>query len=101
MTPGVADARGVAGDQPEGQREQRVAGQDRDGLAEDLVIGEPAAAIVVVVHGRQVVVDERVRVDQLERAGGVEHGLGAPAHRLGAGDDEDRAAAACRGASTL
>ena len=47
-----------------------VAGQDGHGLAEHLVAGGAAAAVVVVVHRGQVVVDQRVGVDQLERAGG-------------------------------
>jgi hypothetical protein len=38
--------------------QQRVARQDGDALAEDLVIGRFAAAKVIVVHRRQIVVDE-------------------------------------------
>ena len=54
----------------EGQRQQGVAGQDRRRLAEHLVAGRPAAAQVVVVHRRQVVVDQRVGVDHLDGTGG-------------------------------
>jgi hypothetical protein len=50
----------------EGAGLQRVAGQDGDGLAEDHVTGGLAAAQVVVVQSRQVVVDERVGVEHLE-----------------------------------
>ena len=60
---------GHLGQQVEGPRQQRVAGQDRDRLAEDLVRGRLAAAQVVVVHGRQVVVDQAVGVDHLHGAG--------------------------------
>ena len=88
--PGVARPGPVQRDELEGQREKRVAGEDRDGLAEDLVIRERAAAIVVVVHGGQVIVDQRVRVDQLQRARRLHHLLRAAAHGLRAGDDEDR-----------
>ena len=53
------------------------------GLPDLLVTGGHPAAQVVVVHGRQVVVHEAVRVDELE---GERHGhrlRGVPAGRLG------------------
>ena len=53
----------------EGLGVERVAGEDRDVLAERDVARRAAAAQVVVVHRRQVVVDERVGVDQLDRGG--------------------------------
>ncbi len=55
-----------AGQHLEGAGLQRVAGQDGDGLAKGHVAGGLAAAQVVVVEGRQVVVDERVGVEHLE-----------------------------------
>jgi len=54
----------------EREREQRVAGEDRHILSEDLVVGGLAAAEVVVVHAGQIVVDERHGMDHLGRAGG-------------------------------
>ena len=45
---------------------QRVAGQNGDGLAEGHVAGGLAAAQIVVVQSRQVVVDQRVGVQHLE-----------------------------------
>ena len=56
----------VDGDEAERVGQERVPGEDRHRLAEDLVAREPPAAVVVVVHGGQVVVDQRVGVDQLE-----------------------------------
>ena len=53
-------------DERERLGEQGVAGQDGDVLAEDHVAGRLAAPQVVVVDGRQVVVDEGVGVDELE-----------------------------------
>jgi hypothetical protein len=82
---------GTGGDQLEGQGEERVAGQDGHGFAEHLVIGQPAPPVVVVVHGGQVVVDERVGVDQLERARRGDDRLGAAPHPLGPRDDQDGA----------
>ena len=51
-------------------RLQRVADQDRGGFIECAMAGRPAAAQVVVVHGRQIVVHEAVDVDQLDRRRG-------------------------------
>ena len=62
--------------------EQRVAREDGDAFAEDLVRGRPAAAEVVVVHAREVVVDERVGVDALDGAGGGEWLLRPSRRRL-------------------
>ena len=52
----------------EGLRVEAVAGEDRHALAELHVAGRLAAAQLIVVHRRQVVVDQRVGVDQLDRA---------------------------------
>ena len=60
----------LAREQREGLGQQAVADQDGHAVAEDDVRGRPAAPHRVVVHGRQVVVDERVGVDQLDGAGG-------------------------------
>ena len=49
---------------------QAVAGENRDAVAVDDVQRRPAAAQRVVVHRRQVVVDQRVGVNQFDRAGG-------------------------------
>ena len=54
----------------EGEREQAVAGEDRGRLVEFLVRGRPAAAQVVVVHRRQVVVHQRIAMHQLDRGAG-------------------------------
>ena len=53
--------------------EEAVAGEDRDVLAVDDVRRRPAAAQLVVVHRRQVVVDQRVGVDELDRRRGRQH----------------------------
>ena len=61
---------GLAGEQRERFGLQTVAGQNGDAVAVHDVQRRPAAPQRVVVHGRQVVVDERVGVNQLDRAGG-------------------------------
>ena len=52
------------GDQVERQRLQGVAGEDRGGFVEGDVHGRSTAAQVIVVHGRQVVMHQRIGVDQ-------------------------------------
>ncbi len=52
--------------------EQRIAGEDGHGFAEDFVAGRLAAAIVVVVERGKIVVDQRIGVDHFERTGGFE-----------------------------
>jgi hypothetical protein len=59
----------------EGEGLEGVAGEDGGGLAEDDVAGGQAAAEVVVVEGGEVVVDEGIGVDHLER-GTERRGLG-------------------------
>ncbi len=62
------------------QGQQRVAGQDGGRLAVDLVTRGPAAAQVVVVHRRQIVVNQRIGVDHFHGAGRGQRGLGRPWH---------------------
>ena len=79
----AAPERRVAEHEPERLHQQRVAREKRDALAERLVRARTAAALVVVVERRQVVVDERERVDELERPGRRQRRLGLGAGRLG------------------
>jgi hypothetical protein len=72
-------------------REQRVAGEERDALAEGDVRARPPAALVVVVERGQVVVDERERVDELERHRRGQRVLGSPAGGLRRREAEDGA----------
>ena len=48
--------------------EQRVAGEHRDAFAKHFVVGEFAAAIIVVVHRRKIIVDQRVGMDAFHGA---------------------------------
>ena len=49
------------------RRQQRVAREHRRRLAEHLVVRQLAAPVIVVVHARQIVVDQAVRVHHLHR----------------------------------
>ena len=77
-------------DQLEGLGQQGVTGQDGDSFAEDLVVGGIAAPEVVIVHGRQVVVDQGIGVDHLHGAGGWQGPLRIAAHRLAGRQHQDR-----------
>ena len=55
---------GITG-QLEGFRQKCVSGQNRQRLSEDLMIGRIAAPEIIVIHGRQVVVDQRICVNHL------------------------------------
>ena len=80
----------------EGQRLQRVAGQDGGGLVELLVTGGLAAPEIVVVHGRQVVVDQRIGVQEFDGAGGPQRRQRGDLEQRCAGQHEKRRAGACR-----
>ena len=71
-------------------RVERVAGEDRDVVAVYLVAGRAAAAQVVVVHHREVVMDKRIRVDQLERRRQRHHLVALVADRERGGDRQHR-----------
>src|SRR3954453_19098346 len=81
-------ARLLTQDEPEGLRVEAVAGEDGDVLAELDVAGRAAAGQLVVVHRGEVLVNEGVRVDELERGGEREHGGGVAAGGAGRGERE-------------
>ena len=60
----------LAGEQRERLGLQPVAGEHGDAVAVDDVQRRPSAPQRVVVHRRQIVVDQRVRVDHLDGARG-------------------------------
>ena len=74
----------------EGERQQGVSGQDRCPFIEGLPHGRPAAAHLVVVHGRQVVMRERIAVDAFDRRRGVDRALGCEPEKGRRFDDEKR-----------
>ena len=59
---------------------QRIAGEDGGRFVEGLVVGGLAAAQIVIIHGRQIVMDQAVGVHHLDGAG--------DAQRRGARDAE-------------
>ena len=77
----------------EGERQQRVAGQDRGRLVEGLVHGRPPAPQVVIVHGRQVVMHQRIAMHQFERAAGGQRAVAVGAEQRGALHQQERAQA--------
>jgi hypothetical protein len=88
---GISGPGPALGGDLEGLGEQGIAGEDGDPFTEDLVVGEASASIIVVIHGRQVVVDEGVGVDAFHGAS-QGHGVGrGPPAGLGGGQAEDGA----------
>jgi len=55
-----------AGQKPKGDIVQRITGQNGGGLVELPVTGGDSAAKVIIVHARQVVVNQRVRMHHFE-----------------------------------
>ena len=86
----VGVGRGIAEDS-EGERQQCIAGQNRRRLAEFDVAGGLAAPQIVVVHRRQIVVDQRIGVDHLDRGGGAQRAFLRNVEQLRGGHDEERA----------
>ena len=82
--------RAAQGHHLEGARQQGITGQNRLGLAVHLVVGGPATAQVVVVHGGQVVMDERHGVDHLHRHRRGHGQIGVAAGQLTGRQGQDR-----------
>ena len=88
---------------------QPVAGENRNAVPVDRVQRRPASPEGIVVHGRQIVVNKRIGVNQLDRARrwqrqpkcvGALDGLGSAlvrGGRFGRGDHEHRAQALAAG----
>ena len=93
------NAPGIAGRKQDGERvgQQGVAGQDGQGLAVNLVAGRAAPAQRVVVHGRQVVVNERVGMQHLYGAGRRQDVRGSAAEDLVGSAHQQRAQALAAG----
>ncbi len=68
--------------------EQGVSCEDRDGFAEDLVARRLATSQVIVVHGRQVVVDEAVGVHHLDGTRQREQLFAVASHGFARGEDQ-------------
>jgi hypothetical protein len=84
----IAQARVEQG--AEGQTLQAVTGKNRAGFIEFFVGGRLAATQIVVVHCRQIVVNQRIGVDQLNRAGSAVSLLGLAAERFARGVGQQR-----------
>ena len=85
----------------EGQGQQGVSCEDRHGFPVHLVVGQLPPPVVVVVHGREIVVDERIGVNQLERRRDRQDGLRRLSHRLSGRHRQDRADALAAGEQTV
>ncbi len=80
----------LARDHLESQRQQTVTGQDGRRLVKRPVAGRPATPQVVVVHRRQIVVDQRIGVNHLQRTSRRQRRLSFAAARFGRHQAQDR-----------
>ncbi len=78
------------------QGQQGVAGEDRGRLVEGVVNGRLSAAQVVIVHRRQVVMDQRIAVYAFQRGASPHRGVQRAAQHQRRFDNKERAHAACR-----
>src|SRR5258707_12302388 len=62
---------GSGGDRFECEREERVARENGEGFAELFMASRLAATEVVVIERGQIVVNQRISVDEFDRAGGI------------------------------
>ena len=74
----------------EREGQQAVAGEDRGGLVERLVRRRPAAPQIVVVHGGQIVVRERIAMHAFERRAGHQRLLARHIEQRRALDHQER-----------
>ena len=84
----------------ESQGQQPVSSEDGRGFVKGFVCCGTAASQVVVVHGRQVVMNERIAMDEFERRSRHQRATSRHAEQIAAGDDQqgaDALAAAERG----
>jgi hypothetical protein len=76
-----------------GAGEKIISREKRHPFREGFMKGGPTPSQIVVVHAGKIVVDERIGVDHLNRAGWIEGGLGV----FRGCEDEERAESLARG----
>ena len=86
----IGVSRGI-GEHLERQRVEAIAGEDRGRLVELLVHRRAAAAQVIIVHRRQVVMDQRIDVDCLQRGRDPARAVHVAIEQPRGGEDEQRA----------
>ena len=77
--------------QSKGIGEKRIACQKRHGFAVNTVIGGLSAAQIVIIHTRQIVVDQRIGMDHFQGTGIRKSRLGIAAEEAAKGQSQRRA----------
>ena len=80
----------VLGDDAEGTGQQAVAGQDRGRLVEGAMHRRLPAPQIVVVHGRQVVMYERIAVNAFQCRGNAHHSVAFGTEERSAFNQQER-----------
>ncbi len=78
------------GEDLEGKGQKGIAGEDRRGLVKGLVRRRPPPAQVVIVHGREIVMDERIAVDAFQRRARPQRLLSRDIEQAGRLDQQER-----------
>ena len=81
---------GFVGEDLEGQRVQRIARQHGGGFVKGLVDGRLAAAQIVIVHARQIVVDEAVDMDAFDGEGDAQGAFPVDIEQVAGGNHQQR-----------
>jgi hypothetical protein len=81
--------------------QQRVPGEHRNPIAKDFVTRGTPAAEIIVIHAREVIMHERIRVDAFERAGQGESILGLAMASFRCRETKDRPQSLASGEKTV
>ncbi|MNJ48009.1 hypothetical protein D3C77_431880 [compost metagenome] len=77
-------------DMVKSMRQQCIAGQNRHRFSEHFVIRRFAPPEIVVIHRRQIIMDQGIRMYHFHSAGDRQGSLPAPSQRFRCSDDEQR-----------
>jgi hypothetical protein len=73
----------------EGLGEKGIASQQRNSLAKDLMVSQLPPSEIIVVQGREIVVDDRIGMDELEGAGKGEEQFMLSSEELSSSQGQD------------
>jgi len=85
----VARCGGCLSENPEGKGQQRIPGKDRNSFAVHFVGRRPSPSEVIVIHTREVVMNEAVGMEAFHGAGGWHRRRDLAAARLGSRQTKD------------
>ncbi len=93
---GGVEFRFIGCDNVEGVGQQAITGQNGGCLIKGLVHGWLAPAQIVIIHGWQIVMDQRIAMDTFQRGSDAQHRLAVLSEKGSTFEDEKTGAGACR-----